>query len=206
MADPLLAEIKMFGGNFAPRDWSFCDGQLLSIAQNTALFSLLGTFYGGDGRTTFALPDMRGRVAVHEGTGPGLPTFPLGSMGGQVYVTLTASNLPAHSHAVPATVGVGTHDLSTVFSTENASRDVPVAGDVKAVTTNPAGTNLARSFGDLPTDPNKIVDNAVTGTIQVTVPAEETGYTGSGQDHYNLQPYLVVNYIIARVGIFPSRN
>lgn len=98
MADPYLGEIKMFGGNFAPAGWAFCDGQILSIAQNTALFSLLGTTYGGNGVNTFALPDLRGRVPLHQGQGPGLSPILLGQVGGAETVTLTTSQIPSHSH------------------------------------------------------------------------------------------------------------
>ena len=100
--DPFIAEIIMFGGNFAPRGWAFCDGQLLAIAQNTALFSILGTTYGGDGRTTFALPDLRGRAAVHPGHGPGLSSYNLGQRGGSETNTLNINQLPAHNHAISA--------------------------------------------------------------------------------------------------------
>ena len=100
MAEPFLGQITRFAGNFAPRGWAFCDGQLLSINANQALFSLLGTTYGGDGRTTFALPDLRGRVPVHPGTGSGLSTYKLGQKGGAETVTLNASQLPSHNHQV----------------------------------------------------------------------------------------------------------
>lgn len=98
--EPFLAQIVMFGGNFAPRGWAFCEGQLLAISQYTAVFSLLGTTYGGDGRVTFGLPDFRGRVPMHSGTGPGLPTVRLGAKGGYPTTVLTAQNLPAHTHTV----------------------------------------------------------------------------------------------------------
>ena len=98
MSDPFIGEIIMFGGNFAPRSWAFCDGQLLPISQNTALFSILGTIYGGDGRTTFGLPEMRGRVAIHPGIGPGLSSYRLGQRGGLETVTLTANQMPSHTH------------------------------------------------------------------------------------------------------------
>lgn len=98
--DPFLGEISWFAGNFAPRGWAFCNGQLLSIAQNTALFSLLGTIYGGDGRTTFALPDMRGRSPMHFGTGPGLSARQIGERGGTEANTLSVGNLPAHTHTI----------------------------------------------------------------------------------------------------------
>lgn len=100
--EPLLGEIKLFAGNFAPRGWALCDGQLLSISQNTALFSLLGTTYGGDGRTTFALPDLRGRVPIHAGNGPGLSSKSLGELSGTETNVLSISNLPSHSHTINA--------------------------------------------------------------------------------------------------------
>ncbi|MDH4393107.1 MAG: tail fiber protein [Aquabacterium sp.] len=104
MAEAFVAEIRIFGFNFAPRGWAFCDGQLLPIAQNTALFSLLGTNYGGDGRSTFGLPDLRGRFALHQGQGPGLSDRIVGETGGQASVSLLASQMPAHSHALQAAV------------------------------------------------------------------------------------------------------
>jgi microcystin-dependent protein len=108
--DPYIGEIRLFAGNFAPRGWAFCDGSILPISRNTALFSLLGTQYGGDGRTTFALPDMRGRAPMHKGTGPGLTTRDIGAAGGSPSVTLLTNEIPSHSHAVnsvsktPATI------------------------------------------------------------------------------------------------------
>ena len=113
MSDGYVGEIRMFAGNFAPRNWALCDGQLIAVSQNESLFSLLGTIYGGDGRTTFGLPDMRGRVPVHQGTGPGLTDRRIGHKFGQEHVTLTTNNLPAHSHRVTA-------------STETANEASPV--------------------------------------------------------------------------------
>jgi microcystin-dependent protein len=98
MSEPFVGEIRMFAGNFAPRGWAFCDGQLLAVSQNDALFSLLGTIYGGDGRTTFGLPDLRGRVPIHAGSGPGLSPRNLGAKGGAEAVTLTVNQLPSHNH------------------------------------------------------------------------------------------------------------
>ncbi|MCB2154815.1 tail fiber protein [bacterium] len=103
MSEPFIGEIRMFAGNFAPRSWAFCDGQLLAVSQNDALFSLFGTIYGGDGRTTFGLPDLRGRVPIHAGTGPGLSPRNIGSKGGQEKVTLTVNQLPSHGHSLQAT-------------------------------------------------------------------------------------------------------
>lgn len=119
MSEPFIGEIRMFGGNFAPRGWAYCDGQLLSIASNTALFSILGTTYGGDGRVTFALPDLRGRLPMHPGTGPGLSPRRLGDRAGVEAVTLTAAQLPAHNHplvgtsATPTTAAPGGAQLPT---------------------------------------------------------------------------------------------
>lgn len=107
MGTPFIGEIRMFGGNFAPVGFAFCDGQLLPIDQYDALFSLIGTTYGGDGQTTFALPDLRGRIPVHTGQGAGLPNYVLGQLGGSETVTLTAQQLPVHTHAAQAQSGAG---------------------------------------------------------------------------------------------------
>ncbi|AWV99374.1 phage tail protein [Arcticibacterium luteifluviistationis] len=115
MSEPFLAEIRIFAGNFAPRGWSFCGGQLLPISQNTALFSLIGTTYGGDGRTTTALPNLQGRAAMHPGRGPGLTTRRLGERGGSETVTLSEAQMPSHTHAMRA-------------SSEQASVSSPVGG------------------------------------------------------------------------------
>lgn len=121
MSEPFLGQIIMFGGNFAPRGWALCDGQLLPISQNTALFSILGTTYGGDGRTTFALPDLRSRTAMHAGTGPGLPTVRLGARGGSFTTTLNVTNLPSHNHT-----------FTTAASTDTATETEPAPGLVPA--------------------------------------------------------------------------
>ncbi|MFT6335432.1 MAG: microcystin-dependent protein [Saprospiraceae bacterium] len=134
--NPFIGQIIMFGGNFAPRDWAFCQGQLLPIAQYTALFSILGTTYGGDGRTTFALPEMRGRVAISKGQGPGLPTYSLGQRGGSETNTLTLQNLPAHSHTVtiPTNSGPGTESegfiaASPIYAEESNASYAGVSGN-----------------------------------------------------------------------------
>ena len=108
MSEPFVGEIRMFAGNFAPRGWAFCDGQLLAVSQNDALFSLLGTIYGGDGRTTFGLPDLRGRIPVHAGSGPGLTERRLGAKGGAEKVTLTVNELPSHTHPLRASTDIAT--------------------------------------------------------------------------------------------------
>lgn len=121
MSEPFVGEIRMFAGNFAPRGWAFCDGQLLAVSQNDALFSLLGTIYGGDGRTTFGLPDLRGRIPVHAGTGPGLSPR-LGSKAGAENVTLTVNQLPSHSHPLQASTDVA--------RTPNPATNVPATSTV----------------------------------------------------------------------------
>ncbi len=124
MSEPFVGEIRMFGGNFAPRGWAFCEGQLVAVSQNDALFSLFGTLYGGDGRTTFGLPDLRGRIPICAGTGPGLSPRRLGAKGGDEKVTLTSTQLPAHSHPLRASAN----------STSNADNPVDAAtGDAGGV-------------------------------------------------------------------------
>jgi len=121
MSEPFVGEVRMFAGNFAPRGWAFCDGQLLAVSQNDALFSLLGTIYGGDGRTTFGLPDLRGRVPIHAGSGPGLSPRRLGAKAGVEKVTLTVNQLPSHTHAMQAS--------------QDTALDIPPQGKVLAEST-----------------------------------------------------------------------
>lgn len=177
MAEPFIAEIKMFGGNFAPRGYAFCQGQLLPIAQNTALFSLLGTTYGGNGQTTFGLPDLRGRVPVGTGQGPGLSPVDLGEMAGERNHTLTSNEMPAHTHVavVQANSGAG-NSTSPTGATPAASSTRDAVYSTAAPNTNMAG-----------------------GVVSVS-------NTGGNQPHNNMQPYLGMSFIIALEGIYPSRN
>lgn len=178
--DPFLAQIVMFGGTFAPRGWAFCQGQLLPIAQNQALFSLLGTTYGGDGRTTFALPDLRGRTPIGVGTGPGLTNRRQGAQGGTETVTLNILQMPSHTHRGK-------------LSTEEGVRDTPQANDIPAVTTMTSGlaTVKLKSFG---LETSNSVDS------------DSTGSTGGGQAHNNMPPFNTIHYIIALQGAYPSRD
>lgn len=180
MSEPFIGEIVMFAGNFAPRGWAFCQGQLLSIAQNTALFSILGTTYGGNGQTTFGLPDLRGRVPVGAGQGPGLPSVTLGEMAGAPTHSLISSEMPAHNHTVGASTSPG--------NTANPSGNLLAVGQVSA------GGNT------------ETVSSYVTGAPNVALNAQTGGIAGGSQPHNNMQPYLGMNYIIAIQGIFPSRN
>ena len=179
--DPYLATITNFAGNFAPRNWAFCNGALLSISEYTALFALIGTTYGGDGITTFALPDLRGRNAIHEGSGPGLPTYFLGEMSGSEHTTLLSMNLPAHNHTVVQITGspMGYADSGNVASPSGA---VPADVSQRYSTT--------------------LTDGNMAGTITNAVSPSAGGNTPVS----NLAPYLAMNYIICVEGIFPSRN
>mgnify|MGYP006281061787 CR=1 FL=1 len=180
MSEPFVGEIRMFAGNFAPRGWAFCNGQLLAVDQNDVLFSLIGTIYGGDGTTTFALPDLRGRLPVHAGTGPGLTGRSLGASGGSERVALTESQLPPHDHAVSGTLR--TADAGT--TTTDPSGALPAVAGREAL----YGPATDTTVGD-----------------PVAVPAEsEPG--GGGRTHTNMPPYVGVHFIIALTGIYPSRN
>jgi len=146
MSEPFVGEIRMFAGNFAPRGWAFCDGQLLAVSQNDALFSLLGTIYGGDGRTTFGLPDMRGRLPIHAGTGPGLSQRRLGSKGGEESVTLTVNQLPSHTHPIQASTAAATGNTpSGTVTAESPSVDVYAEIDANLNMSADAVTNVGGS-------------------------------------------------------------
>jgi microcystin-dependent protein len=136
MSDPFVGEIKMFGGNFAPRGYATCDGQLLSISQNNALFALLGTIYGGDGRTTFALPDLRGRLPIDDGTGPGLSPRNIGARAGAENVSITAASMPPHSHTIMGTTDSG--------DSNNPADKVPAVAPVAAYSNQPPDPANAR--------------------------------------------------------------
>ena len=145
MSEPFVGEIRMFAGNFAPQGWAFCDGQLLAVSQNDALFSLLGTIYGGDGRTTFGLPDMRGRIPIHQGSGPGLSQRRLGSKGGEERVTVTANRLPSHSHPWYASADAAEdtnpagHTVATATGSDLYGTAGPRTMDTRAITPTTGG-------------------------------------------------------------------
>lgn len=174
MSDPFIGEIKMFGGNFAPRGWALCDGQLLQIAQNNALFALLGTIYGGDGRTTFGLPDMRGRIPLHQGNASDLSNRPIGQKQGTERETLTVSQIPEHNHSF------------------HVASDAPDTG-------YPAGQYLAANGGEE-------LYSAAGAAPDRSLDVNAVSLVGGAQSHNNMMPYLCVNFIIALVGIFPSRS
>lgn len=150
--EPFLGQIMMFGGNFAPRGWAFCDGQLLSIAQNTALFSILGTTYGGDGRTTFGLPDLRGRAPVHPGNGPGLTPIALGQKAGAETHTLTLNEMPSHSHSMHGELAVADKQTPQgnmlALTQNNPIYAAPVPADDRTMAPSSIGnTGGSQSFG-----------------------------------------------------------
>ncbi|MCH2193491.1 tail fiber protein [Kordia sp.] len=187
--DPFIGEIVMFGGNFAPRGWGLCNGQLLAISSNTALFSILGTTYGGDGRTTFALPDLRGRSAIHPGTGPGLSSIKLGQRGGVEYHTLNVLEMPNHSHSGATLNG------SIMVNDEDATTDDP---------TN-ANFGVAQvSTGDISLY-NGITNSTTMAANSVSITGN-TLSTGGSQSFYIRNPFEAVNFIIALVGVYPSRS
>ncbi len=182
MSEPFVAEIRIFAGNFAPRGWAFCDGQLLPIAQNTALFSLIGTTYGGDGRTTTALPNLQGRTPMHPGRGPGLTARRLGERTGVETVTLSEAQIPSHKHS---------YQVQKTPSTENVpSPSVTLAEGLAGSGKGSVSVSLYS-------------DNA---SNMVSMASSSIGITGGGQAHNNMQPYLTLNYIIALVGLYPSRG
>jgi len=181
--EPYLANVTIFGGNFAPRGWMFCQGQLLAIAAYDALFALIGTTYGGDGQTTFALPDLRSRVAVHPGQGQGLSFYTLGQMGGVENVTLLSSNIPPHNHSVLTLSG------SPGGNTSAGTTDDPT----NAVPANTGGSNNYNGS-----------DSGIT--LGVSACTATTPIAGGNQPFSVISPYLAMNYIIAVEGIFPSRN
>jgi microcystin-dependent protein len=150
VADPFVAEIRIFPFNFAPKGWAFCAGQLLPISQNTALFSLLGTTYGGDGKSTFALPDMQGNAAMHPGQGPGLSLHDLGEMSGSETVTLLESEIPSHPHSLMASAVAGTQSLPTSNSITRVSGATPYLPPAGAPLVSFSGQAVTPTGGDQP--------------------------------------------------------
>ncbi len=177
--EPILGEVRYFGFSFCPRGWSEANGQLMEISQNSALFSLLGTIYGGNGRTTFALPDLRGRVPIHVGQGPGLPKYAQGSKGGTATTTLSVEQMPAHSHPIRVSSGTASYSDGT-------------NGVLAASSTN---RNKVESY---------IYD--APGTADQELAEDSLGETGGDESHDNMQPYLTLRACIALTGLYPSRS
>jgi len=210
--EPFIGQIIMFGGNFAPRGWAFCDGQLLAISQNTALFSILGTTYGGDGRTSFALPDLRSRVPMHAGTGPGLSTRKLGARFGLETNTQTVNQMAYHQHiGVSAPAGsIGGTATATSIATVNANNgtaDGPEPQDGFMGVNDGGNIYAAASDGTtMNADFVQVATTIDTTGLTVNLASATTGSTGAQQPMNNIQPSEVINFIIAMQGTFPSRS
>jgi microcystin-dependent protein len=181
MSNPYLGEIRLFAGNFAPVNFMLCDGRMLAIANYTALFTAIGTTYGGDGETTFGLPDLRGRAAIHQGQGLQLPYYPIGQTAGTEFVTLTWAEMGPHAHAVLVAGSPGDQQSpvagQSVLSTVGPNSPAPISAWV------PAGT-----------------------APQVTLGSQMTSPAGGSQAHGNIQPTTALTYIICVTGIFPPQN
>jgi microcystin-dependent protein len=176
--DPYIGEIRLFAGNFAPRDWALCSGQLMAISQNTALFSILGVQYGGDGKVTFGLPNLNGSVPVGAGAGPGLTPRTVGETGGSAGVTLLTTEMPAHNHIASGVAGNGT-------------------------TQSPANA----AWAQYNTSSRPAVHAPLFGaTADAVMAPTALAPTGGSQAHNNMQPYLSLNFIICLVGVFPPRQ
>jgi microcystin-dependent protein len=181
MADPFIGEIRSFPFNFAPKGWAFCNGQLLPLSQNTALFSLLGTTYGGNGQTTFGLPDLQGRTAMGQGQGPGLTDRFLGETGGATAVTLLQTEMPSHQHTVNG------RTVATAGSADPT-------GNVLSMGTWRSGSQ----FGVVQAYATQAPNSAMSPTA--AAPA------GGSQPHNNMMPYVTLNYCIALQGVYPPRS
>jgi microcystin-dependent protein len=181
--EPFIGEVKIFGFSFSPRGYDYCNGQLYSIAEYTALFSLIGTTYGGNGQTTFALPDLQGRIPIGQGQGPGLPDYTLGESAGSPSITLTTAEMPPHIHTL--------HSESVKMKASSAAADENSAAGLYP------GVASASVYTASPTP------NVYTGGTQISGTSD---VTGSGMPFSIANPYLVHNYCIATEGIFPSRN
>jgi microcystin-dependent protein len=180
--NPYLGEIIIFAGNFAPVGWALCNGQLLAIQAYSALFSILGTTYGGNGVSDFALPDLRGRVPIHAGQAPGLSNYYLGQVAGSENVTLTTSQMPIHNHLVDTDLAGG----NATPATPGIQKEYPGPAHILG----PSLTDKCYS------------ENAPNSNLN----PRAIGSAGGSQPHTNIQPYLTVNFIIALQGIFPTRN
>lgn len=181
MSEAFLGELRLFPYNFAPRAWMYCDGQILSIAQNTALFSLLGTTYGGNGQTTFALPNLQGRAPLHFGQGPGLSNYVQGQAAGTGTVTLLQTQIPAHIHQVQAR-------------------------DARATLVNGAIPANTKALAQAVTATNPVQEVNLYGPGATTVMKSTAVSAVGGQPHENRQPYLALGWCICVEGLFPSRN
>lgn len=202
--EPFIGQIVPVAFNFAPRGYAICEGQTMAISQNTALFALIGTTYGGNGTSTFLLPDLRGRVAVGYGQGPGLANVEIGEAAGSTLISLTTANLPPHTHVAVFTPMSGAVEATGTLTAVNAAGTQKAAAE--AYLANPANG---------PTQYNAYVSSSATGAVKldgvsVSVPVRggtvTNSITGSGTPFDAASPYLAINYVIAVYGVYPSRN
>lgn len=195
MSDPFIGQISMFAGNFAPRGWAFCNGQLLSVSQHTALFSILGTTYGGNGQTTFALPNLQGRVPVHIGKSPDTSNYMLGEAGGVESVTLTTSQMPAHVHQITT---AGSVSLTVAGTGSNASTTPSATNNILGASAA-GGSPAAAIWSDELNDPVSLANPIINANFI-------TQSSGQNQSFSIRNPYMGMNFIIALEGLYPVRN
>ncbi|SFD61487.1 Microcystin-dependent protein [Chitinophaga sp. CF118] len=195
--EPFVAMIMAFAGNYAPRGWAFCMGQLVSIAQNQPLFSLIGTTYGGDGQTTFALPDLRGRALIGQGQAPGRSNYDLGQTGGAESVILTLNNLPSHTHTADVSTLVVTPSASTATGTTNIPGPTLVPAALPQTGSGPTASTI-KGYA-VKNGSTTLAADTVTGNVTI-------GLTGSNTPVATQDPYLAISYVIAFEGVYPSRN
>ena len=183
-----IGEIRLFAGTFAPKNWAYCTGQIIAIQSNTALFSILGTTYGGNGTSTFGLPNLASRVAIGQGQGPGLSSYALGQVGGTPTNTIGVEQMPMHVH---------TMNFSLHASSQPASSPTPSAGVNTLATISEGGGGTANAF---------YTTAAPTITAKTASTANPTGFAGGNQPFNNMQPFAASNYIICLYGVYPARN
>jgi len=198
-----IGEVRMFAANFAPVNWALCQGQILPIQQNTALFSIVGTYYGGDGVRTFALPDLRGRTIAGAGQGNGLSIYDIGEVTGTETVTLLQSNLPVHNHAATVAAGTGAGGTLTLNGVNGAAGLVQPGGNLLGQDTAQNVSLYAASGTAVAMAPGAITVTNVDGPHLTSVTLNPTG---GNLPHNNIQPSTVVNYVICLSGVFPVRN
>ncbi|QNH06052.1 phage tail protein [Pseudomonas sp. B11D7D] len=201
MSDPFLGEIRMVGFNFAPRGWATCQGQIMAITQNSALFALLGTIYGGNGQSTFGLPNFSGRSPVGQGNGPGLTPVTIGEMAGSENITMTINQMPMHTHGATASAPTGTAQVAIPAATTGTTQATPSTGTVLGpiAAAGRAGTLYCTGAADSTLAP-------FNSTVNVQAPTVTVATAGGSQPVPLRNPYLGTNFIIALEGIFPSRN
>jgi microcystin-dependent protein len=191
VAQPYVGEIRMFGGNFAPAGWMFCDGQLLPISENETLFNLIGTTYGGDGQTTFALPNLQSRVPIHAGQGPTLSNYQLGEMAGAEAVTLAASQMPVHTHPI---------DQAQLAAKVRCQSGLETAGTPAGHVLAAEAAGVTQLYSNQPANADMRADTiSVAGAATINP-------TGGNQPHDNRQPTVCLRFCIATEGVFPSQT